>query len=135
MSSIAITESDLVVMAHYRFACSLRQVTGAALTYGKARRRHDRALARSEQSRAVLDLAHRLDERLPPQHGMLEQAQEQHEQHRSELSEAQAWLGKAAEALCDAAGGETVEVLSLAHLRQQIEASSGKAARLDRGDA
>jgi hypothetical protein len=127
-------------MAHYRFARSLREVTSAALTYCKARRRHDRAFARSEQSRAVLDLAHRLDERLPPQHRMLEQAQEQHEQHRSELSEAQGWLGNAVDALCDAAGGETLAVLSLvdravvggplshdelvASLRQNIEASS-----------
>lgn len=106
-----MTEDELIVMAHYQFAHSLRAITRAALTYDSARKRHERAVHEAQAALAVRDCAYRLVDRLPAKHGMVEAAEAQYAERDTALKETLDWLAQATDHLFELTAEHVGDVL------------------------
>jgi hypothetical protein len=107
-----VTEDELRLAAHYRFASRLAEVVAATLTYQRDKRTHDRCAADSAETERVLATARRLAERLPPSLGLLALAESQHARALREAERAGERLRCSADAFFETVGGAVPDVLA-----------------------
>ena len=107
-----VTEDELLLAAHYGFACRLADVVAATLTYQRDRRAHDRLAAEAHETANVLATARRLADRLPANLDFVGLAESQHRRAGRELDRAAERLRESTEAFFDTVGGAVADVLS-----------------------
>jgi hypothetical protein len=107
-----VTEDEVLLAAHYRFAARLSDVVAATLTYQRDKRTHDRLSAEARETAAVAATARRLSDRLPPNLDLVALADAQDRRARRELDRSAERLRTSTDAFCDTVGGAVPDVIA-----------------------
>jgi hypothetical protein len=107
-----VTEDELLLAAHYRFAARLSDVVAATLTYQRDKRTHDRLAGEARETSAVLATARRLSDRLPPKLDLVALAESQDRRALRELERAAERLRASTDVFFDTVGGAVPDVVA-----------------------
>src|SRR5919107_180178 len=107
-----VTEDEVLLAAHYRFAARLSDVVAATLTYQRDKRTHDRLSAEARETAAVAATARRLSDRLPPNLDLVALADAQDRRARRELDRSAERLRSSTDSFFDTVGGAVPDVIA-----------------------